>query len=83
MATPTQNITIKTISTSPTTLTNLNSISILNGNATNALTIAVTSSADLITLTTGQSVTLTASTGFVLPDLTITGTGLSANIVTT
>jgi len=78
-----QSVSIKTITTSPTTLVNLNSISILNGNATNALTIAVTGSADLITLTTGQSVTLTASTGFVLPSLTITGTGLSANVVTT
>jgi hypothetical protein len=78
-----QSVSIKTITTSPTTLVNLNSISILNGNATNALTIAVTGSADLITLTTGQSVTLTASTGFVLPSLTITGTGLTANVVTT
>jgi hypothetical protein len=78
-----QSVSIKTITTSPTTLVNLNSISILNGNATNDLTIAVTGSADLITLTTGQSVTLTASTGFVLPSLTITGTGLTANVVTT
>lgn len=78
-----QSVSIKTITTSPTTLVNLNSISILNGNATNSLTIAVTGSADLITLTTGQSVTLTASTGFVLPSLTITGTGLTANVVTT
>jgi len=78
-----QSVSIRTITTSPTTLVNLNSISILNGNATNSLTIAVTGSADLITLTTGQSVTLTASTGFVLPSLTITGTGLSANVVTT
>jgi len=78
-----QSISIRTISTSPTTLTGLNTISILNGNATNSLTIAVTGSGNLITLTTGQSVTLTASTGFVLPDLTITGTGLTANVVTT
>jgi hypothetical protein len=78
-----QSVSIRTITTSPTTLTGLNSISILNGNSSNDLTIAVTGSADLITLTTGQSVTLTASTGFVLPSLTITGTGLSANVVTT
>jgi hypothetical protein len=78
-----QSVSIRTITTSPTTLTGLNSISILNGNATNALTIAVTGSGNLITLTTGQSVTLTASTGFVLPSLTITGTGLTANVVTT
>jgi hypothetical protein len=78
-----QSVSIRTITTSPTTLTGLNSISVLNGNSSNALTIAVTGSADLITLTTGQSVTLTASTGFVLPSLTITGTGLTANVVTT
>jgi hypothetical protein len=83
MATPIQSVTIKTITTSPTTLQNLNSISILNGNATNSLTIGISGSANVITLTSGQSVTLQASTGFVLPDLTITGTGLSANIVTT
>ena len=78
-----QSIIIQTLTTSPTTLQNLNSFSILNGSATNSLTIAVSGSANSITLTSGQSLTLTASTGFVLPDLTITGPGLSANIVTT
>jgi hypothetical protein len=79
----TQSIIIKTLTTSPTTLSNLNSLSVLNGSATNSLTIAISGSADSITLLSGQSVTLNASTGFVLPDLTISGTGLSANIVTT
>ena len=67
-----QNITIQTISVSPTTLSNLNNITILNGSATNSITLAVS----------GQTLTLNASTGFSLPDLTLSGTGLTANVVT-
>jgi len=78
----TQNIKIQTITTSPTTLSNLNSITILNGNASNDLTLAVSGSGENISLASGQTLTLNASTGFSLPDLTISGTGLTANVVT-
>ena len=77
-----QNITIQTITTSPTTLSNLNSITILNGSSSNSLTLAVSGSANNVSLGSGQTLTLNASTGFTLPDLTITGTGLTVNVVT-
>ena len=77
-----QNITIQTITTSPTTLSNLNSITILYGSSSNSLTLAVSGSAENISLGSGQTLTLNASTGFTLPDLTLSGTGLTANVVT-
>tara|TARA_Y100000389_G_scaffold113651_1_gene110775 strand:- start:9982 stop:10227 length:246 start_codon:yes stop_codon:yes gene_type:complete len=77
-----QNITIQTISTSPTTLRGLNSITILNGSASNSITLAVGDSLKNISLGSGQTLTLNASTGFTLPDLTLSGIGLTANVVT-
>ena len=77
-----QNITIQTISVSPTTLSNLNNITILNGSSTDALTLQVSGSSESISLASGQTLTLNASTGFSLPDLTLSGTGLTANVVT-
>jgi hypothetical protein len=77
-----QRITIQTISVSPTTLSNLNSITILNGSATDSITLAVSGSAESISLGSGQTLTLNASTGFTLPDLILSGTGLTANVVT-
>ncbi len=77
-----QNITIQTISVSPTTLSNLNNITILNGSSTNPLTLQVSGSSESISLASGQTLTLNASTGFSLPDLTLSGTGLTANVVT-
>ena len=77
----TQNITIKTITSSPTTLRNLNSISVLNGSTLENLTIGVDGSGELITLTSGQTLTLNASTGFSLPDMVISGTSLNAQVI--
>ena len=77
-----QSITIQTISVSPTTLSNLNSITILNGNSVESLTLQVSGSAESISLASGQTLTLNASTGFSLPDLTLSGSGLTANVVT-
>ena len=77
-----QNITIQTITTSPTTLSNLNSITILNGSASDSLTLAVSGSSENISLGSGQTLTLNASTGFTLPDLTLSGSGLTAYVVT-
>ena len=77
-----QNITIQTISVSPTTLSNLNNITILNGSSTDALTLQVSGSSESISLASGQTLTLNASTGFSLPDLTLSGSGLTANVVT-
>ena len=77
-----QNITIQTITTSPTTLSNLNSITILNGSASDSLTLAVSGSSENISLGNRQTLTLNASTGYTLPDLTLSGSGLTANVVT-
>jgi hypothetical protein len=77
----TQNITIKTITTSPTTLSNLNSLSVLNGSTSESLTIGVSGSGETITLTSGQTLTMNASPGFSLPDIVISGTSLNAQVV--
>jgi hypothetical protein len=79
----TQNMTIKAITTSPTTLSNLNSLSLLNGSASDTLTIGVDGSGNTITLKSGESVSLQAETGFSLPDLVITGTSLTAQVIYT
>tara|TARA_R110002110_G_scaffold100922_14_gene256832 strand:+ start:538 stop:783 length:246 start_codon:yes stop_codon:yes gene_type:complete len=79
----TQNITLKTITATPTTLSNLNSLSLLNGHATESLTIGDSGSLEVITLKSGESVSLQASTGFTLPDLVITGTSLTAQVIYT
>ena len=78
-----QNMTIKAITTSPTTLSNLNSLSLLNGSASDTLTIGVDGSGETITLKSGESVSLQAETGFSLPDLVITGTSLTAQVIYT
>ena len=79
----TQNMTIKAITTSPTTLSNLNSLSLLNGSASDTLTIGVDGSGETITLKSGESVSLQAETGFSLPNLVITGTSLTAQVIYT
>ena len=79
----TQNMTIKSITATPTTLSNLNSISVLNGHATESMTIGESGSGETITLKSGESVSLEASTGFTLPDLTLTGTSLTAQVIYT
>ena len=79
----TQNMTIKSITSSPTTLSNLNSISVLNGHATESMTIGEDGSGTTITLKSGESVSLQALTGFTLPDLTLTGTSLTAQVIYT
>lgn len=80
MATPIQNVQVLTITTSPTTISNANTISILNGGS-DSLTISTDGGTNSITLTAGQSLSMSASTGFVLPDIVITGTALSAEII--
>ena len=77
-----QSVQIKTL-TSNTLLSNLNSITILNGSTTETLTIGVESSGEVITLSSGQTLSLIASVGFSLPTIDIQGTSLRANIVTT
>jgi hypothetical protein len=79
MATPIQSIKVRTI-TATEVISGANTISILNGSA-NALTISADGGTNTISLTTGQSVSMSASTGFVLPDIRLTGTAMSAQII--
>jgi hypothetical protein len=80
MSTPIQRVQVKTITTSPTTISGANTISILNGSV-NDLTISTDGGTNSITLTTGQSLSMSASTGFVLPDIVFTGTAMSAEVI--
>jgi hypothetical protein len=77
----TQSLQIKTITISPTTLSGVKTIAILNGSASNTITIKVSGSAESITLSTQQTLSLNASTGFVLPDLEFSGTGLTCEVI--
>lgn len=81
MATPIQSINLQSI-TSTTTFTELNTISIINQSADDC-TITNTSSSGDITLKEGQTLLLTASTGFVLPNLELDSNGqIRASVIT-
>lgn len=76
-----QSLTIKTITISPTTLSGIKTIAILNGSNSHSITIKVSGSADSILLKKNQTLSLNASTGFVLPDLEVSGTGLTCEVI--
>jgi len=76
-------IKIQTISVSPTTLSGLESIMILNGNDLSSLRLVISDATEPIDLESGETLTITASAGLILPDLEISGVELTANIVTT
>tara|TARA_R110000824_G_scaffold32247_13_gene104298 strand:- start:1046 stop:1282 length:237 start_codon:yes stop_codon:yes gene_type:complete len=75
-----QNISIRTINTSPTELTGLNTLTILNSSSTE--NISISSDGGSISLGTSQTLTLNASTGFTLPTIRLTGTDLNASVIT-
>ena len=77
-----QRMIVRTITTSPTTLSNLNTFSVLNGSA-QPLNISVDNGANQVVLTTGQTLMLSSNTGFVLPDILLSGTSMSAEVITT
>jgi hypothetical protein len=77
-----QSLTIKTITISPTTLSGIKTIAILNStSSTNIITIKVSGSSDSIHIHKNQTLSLNASTGFVLPDLEVSGTGLTCMVI--
>jgi hypothetical protein len=80
MATPIQLIQVRTLTTSPTTISNANSISILNGGSDD-LSISTDGGTNSISLSAGQSLSMSSSTGFVLPDIIFTGTAMSAEVI--
>jgi hypothetical protein len=77
-----QRMIVRTITTSPTTLPNLNTFSVLNGSA-QPLNISVDNGANQVVLTTGQTLMLSSNTGFVLPDILLSGSDMSAEVITT
>tara|TARA_R110002074_G_scaffold233936_1_gene405740 strand:- start:1215 stop:1457 length:243 start_codon:yes stop_codon:yes gene_type:complete len=78
-----ENVTIQTISESPTALSGLNSIMILNGSDINSLRLDISGADEHIDLGHGQTLTLTSHAGSTLPDLELSGVELTANIVKT
>jgi hypothetical protein len=82
MASPIQSIRIETIG-ADTIYDGLNSISVLNQSA-DPLDIVNLTTTGGISLEQGQSVTITSSTGFVLPKLLLTSSGIIlASVITT
>ncbi len=77
-----QRVVVQTITTSPTTLSGLNTFSVLNGSSL-PLSISVDGGTNSVTLTQGQTLMLSANTGFVLPDIILSGAGMSAEVITT
>jgi len=77
-----QRMVVQTITTSPTTLSGLNTFSVLNGSSL-PLSISVDGGTNSVVLTQGQTLSLSASTGFVLPDIILSGAGMSAEVITT
>jgi len=82
MANDIQSVSVKTITISPTTLSNLNSISVLNS-STDALSVSTDGGTNAVVLTTGQSLTLSASSGFTLPPVKLFGASVNAQVITT
>ena len=82
MGQPTQSIKLEVI-TATTDYSQLNSISILNQSADTLNVLDLTNNG-LIKLNQNQSVTLTSSTGFVLPNLRLDSSGtITACVITT
>lgn len=82
MSSETQRVVVTTYTTSPTTLSDLNTFSVKNGSA-DALSISVDGGLNSVILTQGQTLMLSASAGFVLPDITMSGTSMSAEVIFT
>jgi hypothetical protein len=77
-----QRMVVQTLTTSPTTLSGLNTFSVLNGSSL-PLSISVDGGTNSVTLTQGQTLSLSSNTGFVLPDIILSGAGMSAEVITT
>jgi hypothetical protein len=55
---------------------------VLNGSSL-PLSISVDGGTNSVTLTQGQTLMLSSNTGFVLPDIILSGAGMSAEVITT
>jgi len=80
---PIQNVNLINLTTSRS-FTNLNTISILNSSADALEIINVDAGGTSIFLSQGESVTLSASTGFVLPEIELNSAGtIDCQVITT
>lgn len=80
MANQIQQMTAEAFTTSPTTLQNLNTFSVIN-QSNDVLYISTNNGVSSITLTTGQTLMISANVGFVLPDILMTGTNMNAQVI--
>lgn len=79
---PIQNVNIQNITTN-TSFSSLNTFSVLNSSA-DALEIINVEASQSIFLNQGESVTLSASTGFVLPEIELASAGtIDCQVITT
>lgn len=76
-------INIQTISNSPTSLENLTTITILNGSASEKITLTITGEQENFVIDCGQTISLSSEIGLTLPELTLIGDEMIANVVST
>ncbi len=76
-------INIQTITNSPTTIENLTTITILNGSALEQITLTITGQLENFVIDCGQTISLSSEIGLTLPDLTLIGDNMVANVVST
>ena len=80
MANPIQQMTAEAYTTSPTILENLNTFSVIN-QSNDPLSISTNGGVSEISLTTGQTLMISANVGFVLPPITMSGSNMNAQVV--
>ncbi len=76
-------VNIQTISVSPTVLSGLEYLVLLNGSETEDLIVQIEGASDSQILESKQTLTFVAEIDSVLPNITLSGNNLTANIVTT
>ena len=76
-------VNIQTISVSPTVLSGLEYLVLLNGSETEDLIVQLEGDSDSQILESKQTLTFVAEIDSVLPNITLSGNNLTANIVTT
>jgi hypothetical protein len=80
MANQIQQMTAESFTTSPTILTDLNTFSVIN-QSNDVLYISTNNGVSQISLTTGQTLMISANVGFVLPAILMTGTNMNAQVI--
>ena len=80
MANQIQQMTAESLTTSPTTLSNLNTFSVIN-QSNDVLFISTNGGVTSISLTTGQTLMISSNVGFVLPPILMTGSNMNAQVI--